>query len=201
MKRHLAWLLLFAASLAALGAEAPLPAPPGRWATDGAGFLSAGELARLDARLEAFERATGDQVLVWIGETTGETPIEDWAVRTFAAWKVGCRTCWRRWNVAQLIVGFRSAKAFLSRSERRNRADRVAAATVEALEAVIDMATEPGGPAPGTRPAPGAGRRRRDPQPSRDGTRETPPADGWSHGEFNARNAGDRTPTGLCTIR
>ncbi len=89
MKRHLAWLLLLAASLAALAAEAPLPAPPTRWATDGVGFLSARGLARLDARLEAFERTTGDQVLVWIGDTTGETPTEDWAVRTFAAWKVG----------------------------------------------------------------------------------------------------------------
>lgn len=89
MKRHLAWLLLLAAPLAALAAEAPLPAPPTRWATDGVGFLSVPGLARLDARLEAFERTTGDQVLVWIGDTTGQTPIEDWAVRTFAAWKVG----------------------------------------------------------------------------------------------------------------
>lgn len=89
MRRHLPWLLLLVASLGALAAEAPLPAPPARWATDKAGFLSAGGLARLDARLEAFERASGDQVLVWIGDTTGQTPIEDWAVRTFAAWKVG----------------------------------------------------------------------------------------------------------------
>ena len=89
MRRHLAWLLLLAAPLAALAAEAPLPAPPARWATDRAGFLSAQGLARLDARLEAFERTTGNQVLVWVGETTGETPIEDWAVKTFAAWKVG----------------------------------------------------------------------------------------------------------------
>ncbi len=89
MKRLLAGLLLLAASLAALAAEAPLPAPPARWATDEAGFLSAGGLARLDARLQGFERATGNQVLVWIGDTTGPTPVEDWAVRTFAAWKVG----------------------------------------------------------------------------------------------------------------
>ncbi|HYN40155.1 MAG TPA: TPM domain-containing protein [Thermoanaerobaculia bacterium] len=89
MRRRLAWLPLLVAPLVALAAEAPLPAPPARWATDKAGFLSAGALARLDARLESFERTTGDQVLVWIGDTTGQTPIEDWAVRTFAAWKVG----------------------------------------------------------------------------------------------------------------
>ncbi len=89
MKRLLAGLLLLAASLSALAAEAPLPAPPARWATDTAGLLSAGGLARLDARLQGFERAAGHQVLVWIGETTGPTPVEDWAVKTFAAWKVG----------------------------------------------------------------------------------------------------------------
>jgi uncharacterized protein len=89
MRRHLAGVLLLAASLAALAAEAPLPAPPSRWATDTAGFLSAAGLARLDARLQGFERATGHQVLVWIGDTTGPTPVEDWAVKTFAAWKVG----------------------------------------------------------------------------------------------------------------
>ncbi len=89
MKRHLAWPLLLVASLAAFAAEAPLPAPPTRWATDEAGLLSAAEVARLDARLQSFERTTGDQVLLWIGDTTGETPIEDWAVRTFASWKVG----------------------------------------------------------------------------------------------------------------
>jgi uncharacterized protein len=89
MKRLLALLLLLVASLAALAVEAPLPAPPQRWATDGVGFLSPEALTRLDTRLESFERATGDQVLVWIGETTGQTPVEDWAVRTFQAWKVG----------------------------------------------------------------------------------------------------------------
>ena len=89
MRRLLAGLLLLSASLAAVAAEAPLPAPPARWATDTAGFLSAGAVSRLDARLEGFERASGHQVLLWVGDTTGETPVEDWAVRTFAAWKVG----------------------------------------------------------------------------------------------------------------
>lgn len=91
MKRRPARLLPLASlvALAAFAAEAPIPAPPGRWATDVVGYLSAGEVARLDARLESFERTTGHQVLVWIGATTGEAPIEDWTVRTFRAWKVG----------------------------------------------------------------------------------------------------------------
>jgi uncharacterized protein len=84
----MAWLFLFV-PLAALAAEAPVPPSPDRWATDNVGFLSAGMRARLDARLEAFEHSTGEQVLLWIGDSTGDTSVEDWAVKTFAAWKVG----------------------------------------------------------------------------------------------------------------
>ncbi len=67
-----------------------IPAAPARWATDEAGFLAARTVAALDARLENYERQTGHQVLVWIGRTLGENEVlEDWAVRTFEAWKVG----------------------------------------------------------------------------------------------------------------
>src|SRR5437870_1922626 len=49
-----------------------------------------GEAARsLASRLEAYERSTGHQLIVYIGTTTGNIPIEDWAVRAFGAWKVG----------------------------------------------------------------------------------------------------------------
>jgi uncharacterized protein len=70
-------------------AEVPIPPSPSRWATDTAGFLSPGALVDLDSRLEAFQRTTGHQVLVYIALTTGDTPTEDWTVRAFAAWKVG----------------------------------------------------------------------------------------------------------------
>lgn len=73
------------------GQETPVPASPGRWLTDEAGFLAAGTRDDLDGRLESFERATGRQVLVYIGRTTGGVPIEDWAVRVFKAWQVGRR--------------------------------------------------------------------------------------------------------------
>jgi len=74
--------------LAVLAAAAPPPAPT-RWAEDTAGFLSPATRAALDARLEGYERATGHQVVVWIGKTLEGAPLDDWAVRTFAAWKVG----------------------------------------------------------------------------------------------------------------
>jgi len=73
-------------------AQAKIPRAPDRWATDEAGFLSRQTVAALDARLEGFERQTGHQVLVYIGRTLGtETVLEDWAVKTFEAWKVGRR--------------------------------------------------------------------------------------------------------------
>jgi uncharacterized protein len=66
-----------------------LPPTPQRWVTDGPGLLSPGVRAQLDGRLEAYQKATGHQVLVWIGTTTGPQPLEDWSVKTFASWKVG----------------------------------------------------------------------------------------------------------------
>lgn len=77
------------AVLSILAAAAPIPPAPARWVEDRAGFLSPATRAALDARLEGYERATGHQVVVWIGTTLGDAPLDDWAVRTFAAWKVG----------------------------------------------------------------------------------------------------------------
>lgn len=66
-----------------------IPPVPGRWVTDQAGLLSPDTVASLDARLAAFERETGHQVLVYVGGTTGGVSIEEWAVKAFEAWKVG----------------------------------------------------------------------------------------------------------------
>jgi uncharacterized protein len=43
----------------------------------------------LNSRLQEYERGTGHQLIVYIGQTTGDAPIEDWAERAFAKWKVG----------------------------------------------------------------------------------------------------------------
>jgi len=90
MKRVLlACALVCVALVAARAAEVPIPPPPTRWATDTAGFMSPQALQGVDRILESFERATGTQVLVWIGGTTGDAVLEDWTVRAFARWKVG----------------------------------------------------------------------------------------------------------------
>jgi uncharacterized protein len=82
--------MLRALAIAALvaGAPATLPAP-GRWVTDQTGQVAAADRQALDRELEAFEQSSGHQVVVFVGHTTGGEPIEDWAVRTFEAWKVG----------------------------------------------------------------------------------------------------------------
>jgi uncharacterized protein len=79
-------LLVLGTGLAAVG---EVPPPPDRWATDKAGFLSASAVDALDTELERYERSTGRQVLVYIGESTGGIPLEDWASKAFQAWRVG----------------------------------------------------------------------------------------------------------------
>jgi len=51
--------------------------------------MSPAAAVQLDSRLRAYEQQTHHQLIVWIGNTTGIVPIEDWAVRTFESWKVG----------------------------------------------------------------------------------------------------------------
>ncbi|KFA93614.1 TPM domain-containing protein [Archangium violaceum] len=75
--------------LAALAASFQPPPAPERWVTDTVGFLSEPTRRALDARLERYERDTGRQVIVWIGESTGDVPLEEWAARTFEAWGIG----------------------------------------------------------------------------------------------------------------
>jgi len=84
-------LLACGAAASAAAAQADIPSSPTRWVTDTVSFLSRATADSLDARLEDFERRTGHQVIVYIGRTTGDVPIEDWAVKAFEAWKVGRR--------------------------------------------------------------------------------------------------------------
>jgi len=82
--------LLLAGGLVLAAVQAAgIPPAPDRWATDLAGFISSGTRADIDSRLAAFERETGHQVLLYIARTTGDIPLEDFAARAFAAWKVG----------------------------------------------------------------------------------------------------------------
>jgi uncharacterized protein len=70
-------------------ADTGVPERPTRWVTDTAGLISESTRARLDAKLEEYERSSGHQVVVWIGQTIGNLPLDDFAVKTFEAWKIG----------------------------------------------------------------------------------------------------------------
>jgi uncharacterized protein len=70
-------------------AAASIPLPPARWVTDNAGFLSPETRRSLDQTLERYERETGHQVIVWIDKTIGTESLDEWAVRTFEAWRLG----------------------------------------------------------------------------------------------------------------
>jgi uncharacterized protein len=82
--------LVFVLSLSG-AADIKIPPSPDRWATDTAGFLSSSALQALDQRLAAFSQQTGHQVIVYIGASTEGYPIEEFATKTFEAWKVGRR--------------------------------------------------------------------------------------------------------------
>jgi len=81
--------LVLVSALAAFAAETPIPPAPTRWVTDTAGFLSSQTVDSLDRRLQAYEQQTGHQLLVYVGKTTGDDPIDDWSARAFQKWKVG----------------------------------------------------------------------------------------------------------------
>ncbi|HEY5094453.1 MAG TPA: TPM domain-containing protein [Candidatus Eremiobacteraceae bacterium] len=113
--RRLLLLFVCAAALCAsanpAGAKFAAPPAPTRWVTDDAGFISSSMRATLDAELQAYEQRTGHQVIVYIGSTTGDVPLEDYTVNAFAAWKVG------RKNLSDGLVLFIFAKDHAVRIE------------------------------------------------------------------------------------
>jgi uncharacterized protein len=89
LRRKSIVLIVLASAALSCAAETPIPPTPTRWVTDTANLLSPDTVRALDARLAAYEQATGHQLIVYISPTTGGVPIEEWAVQAFAKWKVG----------------------------------------------------------------------------------------------------------------
>ncbi|MBZ0102268.1 MAG: TPM domain-containing protein [Thermoanaerobaculia bacterium] len=82
--------MLAGALAAPLAAATPLPAAPARWLTDEAAVLSPSAASAIDARLEAFEREQGTQVLVALfRRLPPDEVLEDWTQRVAQAWRVG----------------------------------------------------------------------------------------------------------------
>jgi uncharacterized protein len=83
--------LLLLVGLSSFAAGTGIPPPPTQFVTDSANFISPSTRLTLEQRLESYERQTGHQLLVWIGRTTGDTPLEDWANEAFKSWRIGRR--------------------------------------------------------------------------------------------------------------
>jgi uncharacterized protein len=88
--RAIAALLAFVALAASARADTvPIPPVPTQWVTDTVGFLSAATQSALNQKLAAYERSSGHQVIVWIGDTTGDSSLEDWSIRAQEKWRIG----------------------------------------------------------------------------------------------------------------
>lgn len=75
----------------ALAASFSPPPAPTRWVTDPQNVLRPETREALDQRLADYQRQSGREVIVWIGKSTGEVPLEDWSAKTFQAWGVGTK--------------------------------------------------------------------------------------------------------------
>ncbi|HLY01111.1 MAG TPA: TPM domain-containing protein [Candidatus Cybelea sp.] len=83
--------LLYAVPAIAAGVGFTIPPTPARYVTDNANALSESARASLENELHAYESATGHQIIVWIGQTTGDVPLETWTGETADHWKIGRR--------------------------------------------------------------------------------------------------------------
>ncbi len=83
--------LTLACAHAARAAEFVVPPVPHHYVTDNAGALSESTRTALESELHDYSVKTGHQVIVWIGESTGDVPLETWTDETAHTWRVGRR--------------------------------------------------------------------------------------------------------------
>lgn len=99
--RH-AWIILWLCAALGLRAAEVIPPAPARYFNDEARVVSPAVAERLNATLEAFEKATSNQVVVAIfAKMQSDSSIEDYTVRVAQSWKVGQKS---RDNGAVLFV-------------------------------------------------------------------------------------------------
>ncbi|HEV2262517.1 MAG TPA: TPM domain-containing protein [Candidatus Rubrimentiphilum sp.] len=73
----------------ALAAAVSVPPRPTEYVTDTTNTLSSTTVENLDGELKHYEDVTGHRVIVWIGQTTGDTALEDWTIAAASQWKIG----------------------------------------------------------------------------------------------------------------
>ncbi len=77
--------LLLAAAVTAV----PSPPVPTQYVTDTQGVLAPQTVHSVERELRVYEKTTGHQVIVYIGSTTGNEPLEQWTVDTAERWGIG----------------------------------------------------------------------------------------------------------------
>jgi uncharacterized protein len=75
--------------LRAAAGDFKVPPVPDHYVTDPGGVLSDNTRTSLENELRNYEKSTGHQVIVWIGDTTGDVPLETWTTQTADRWKIG----------------------------------------------------------------------------------------------------------------
>jgi uncharacterized protein len=78
-------------ALPATASEFKVPPTPDHFVTDSANALSSDARGTIENELQAYEKTTGRQIIVWIGETTGDVPLETWTGDSAHQWRVGRR--------------------------------------------------------------------------------------------------------------
>jgi uncharacterized protein len=68
--------------------QTPMPPAPTQYVTDTTGSLDDATVSALNTELANFKKRTGDNVLVWVGQTTGGQALEDWTIDATEAWKI-----------------------------------------------------------------------------------------------------------------
>jgi uncharacterized protein len=82
-------LILAAWAVPAFAADFKVPPTPDHYVTDDAGALSSNARASIENELQAYEKSTGHQIIVWIGNTTGDVPLETWTAQSAHEWRIG----------------------------------------------------------------------------------------------------------------
>lgn len=84
------WVLVLALAFMSVAWAAPaLPPAPSAHVSDEAQVLSPTTRDSLSRRLARYEQERGHQIIVYIDRTTGQVPIEEFAVAAFEQWKIG----------------------------------------------------------------------------------------------------------------
>ncbi len=74
-----------------LAAAIAIPPRPKDFVTDNAAALSSGAVSSVSSELKSYYDATGNTVFVWIGQSTGDQPLEEWTVDAATKWKIGSK--------------------------------------------------------------------------------------------------------------